>query len=101
MQKMPAIFIGHGSPMNALEKNIYTESWKDFRKYIPEKPRAILIFSAHWITPGETRISMGGHPSMIYDIYGFPAELYRVNYPAPGSLEIAGEISDILLQAGI
>ena len=61
--------------MNAIENNIYTESWKQITKTL-EKPRAILVFSAHWITENETRISMSENPEMIYDMGGFPPELY-------------------------
>lgn len=89
--RMPLLFIGHGSPMNAIEENIYTESWKKLGKSL-EKPRAILIFSAHWITEWETRISTWDNPNMIYDMYGFPEELYNVEYNALGSSLIAEEI---------
>lgn len=99
-QKMPLLFIGHGSPMNALEENKYTQSWKEIWKKLP-KPRAILVFSAHWITENETRIWTGNFPSMIYDMYGFPSELYKVNYPASGSPEIANEIYETLSEAWI
>lgn len=80
---MPIIFVGHGSPMNAIENNIYTESWRKIGDAIG-KPRAIVIFSAHWITEGETRIATAdNHREMIYDMYGFPPELYQVRYDAP------------------
>ncbi|MBC7504043.1 dioxygenase [Candidatus Gracilibacteria bacterium] len=95
MKKMPIIFIGHGSPINAIESNKYTESWSDIGKNL-EKPRAILIFSSHWITEGETRISTSEKPEMIYDMVGFPPELYRVRYDAPGSPEIAEEICSVI-----
>lgn len=101
MQKMPVIFVGHGSPMNAIEKNVYTESWSAFSEHIPERPRAILMFSAHWITTWETRISTASHPEMIYDMYGFPEALYRVHYHAPGAPDIATEIRDVLSEQGI
>ena len=81
MQKQPIIFIGHGSPMNAIEKNIYTESWKELGESL-EKPRAILIFSAHWITEGFTAVSTATDLDMIYDMYGFPPPLYAVKYGA-------------------
>jgi 4,5-DOPA dioxygenase extradiol len=67
MKKMPIAFIGHGSPMNAIENNKYTESWKKIADSMP-RPRAIVIFSAHWITPGENRIASVSHPDMIYDM---------------------------------
>ena len=94
-QRMPIIFIWHGSPMNAIENNNYTESWKQIAKTL-EKPRAILMFSAHWITENETRISTAEKPEMIYDMGGFPPELYQVRYDAPGSREIAEEVSAVI-----
>ncbi len=97
---MPMIFIGHGSPMNAIESNIYTESWRDMTKFLQE-PRAILIFSAHWITEWETWISTALDPQMIYDMWGFPPDLYRAKYTAKGSPEIAEEIIGILEQKNI
>ena len=81
--------------MNAIENNIYTDSWKQIAKTL-EKPRAILMFSAHWITENETRISTAEKPEMIYDMGGFPPELYRVRYAAPGSREIAEEIYSVI-----
>ncbi len=93
--KTPLIFLAHGSPMNAIEQNQYTESWKVLGKSI-QKPRAILMFSAHWITEHETRISSSQHPEMIYDMYGFPESLYHIHYDAPGSPEIAEEIITLL-----
>ena len=98
MSILPLLFIGHGSPMNAIENNIYTDSWKQIAKTL-EKPRAILMFSAHWITENETRISMSENPEMIYDMGGFPRELYQVRYDAPGSREIAEEICSVIASA--
>ena len=92
---MPIIFLAHGSPMNAIEQNQYTESWRVLWQSI-EKPRAILMFSAHWITEHETRISAHPHPEMIYDMGWFPDALYRVRYDAPGSPEIAEEICSVI-----
>lgn len=92
----PIIFIWHGSPMNAIETNIYTESWRHIGESISTKPRAILMFSAHWITEGSTHISTSEKLEMIYDMYWFPDELYRVAYNASGSGIIAKEISDSL-----
>lgn len=97
--KMPVIFVGHGSPMNAIEENPYTETWRKIGTSL-QKPRAILIFSAHWITEYETRISTAKDPQMIYDMGGFPRELYEVRYDAPGSPEIVKEVSDILFAGG-
>jgi 4,5-DOPA dioxygenase extradiol len=78
MLKMPALFVGHGSPMNAIEDNEYTRNWVKIASEIP-KPEAILAVSAHWYTNG-SRITDEAHPKMVYDMYGFPDELYRVVY---------------------
>lgn len=86
-KKMPVLFVGHGSPMNAIEDNAYTRAWKEVAARIP-KPEAILAISAHWFTAG-SRIGDAEQPEMIYDMYGFPEELYRVNYNAPGAPELA------------
>jgi len=94
--KQPLLFIGHGSPMNTIESNIYTESWKKIWESI-EKPRAILMFSAHWITEWQTHISSVENPDMIYDAYGFPPELYQVQYNAPWSREIVEEIYSVFV----
>ena len=94
--KLPLIFIGHGSPMNAIEKNIYSDSWREIGRGVGTTPRAILMLSAHWITEGITRINTTNTPEMIYDMYGFPPELYRVKYSCPGSKIISEEIIDAL-----
>ena len=86
-RKMPVLFVGHGSPMNALEDNEYTSSWQDLARKMP-KPAAILAVSAHWVTEG-TRTTDEARPKMVYDMYGFPNELYQVAYPAPGAPELA------------
>ena len=80
--------MGHGSPMNAIMDTVHTKVWQSVGKSLP-RPRAILMISAHWITQGETHISEAEHPEMIYDMHGFPKELYEVQYSAPGSAEIA------------
>ena len=85
--KMPVLFIGHGSPMNIVLDNSYTKSIVKVAKELP-KPRAILVISAHWLTNG-TYVTCVSKPKTIYDFYGFPDELYRLNYPAPGSSEDA------------
>jgi Uncharacterized conserved protein len=87
VNRMPAIFVGHGTPMNAIEDNEYTKGWEEVARKIP-KPDAILAVSAHWYTDG-SRISDEAHPKMVYDMYGFPDELYRVEYNAKGSPELA------------
>jgi 4,5-DOPA dioxygenase extradiol len=87
MNKMPALFVGHGSPMNAIEDNEYTRKWQQMAHELP-RPEAILSVSAHWVTRG-TRVMDEPAPKMIYDMYGFPDELYRVTYPAKGAPETA------------
>ncbi|NMA65098.1 MAG: 4,5-DOPA dioxygenase extradiol [Clostridiaceae bacterium] len=87
MSKMPVIFAGHGSPMNAIEDNDYSRTWRDIAKRIP-KPEVIISISAHWYTKG-TKIMNDEVPETIYDMYGFPKELYEIVYNAPGSPGIA------------
>ncbi|MDD5421138.1 MAG: 4,5-DOPA dioxygenase extradiol [Synergistaceae bacterium] len=87
MTKMPVVFVGHGSPMNAIEDNIYSRTWRKMAELIP-KPEVILSVSAHWYTKG-TKIMNEENPKTIYDMYGFPRELYEVIYNSPGSPEMA------------
>jgi 4,5-DOPA dioxygenase extradiol len=88
---MPAFFIGHGNPMNAIEDNPFTQSLQAMGKSVEQKPNAILVVSAHWLSRG-TFVSTSPMPETIYDFGGFPAELYQVVYPAPGSPEYAIEL---------
>ena len=84
---MPVIFIGHGSPMNIILNNDYTNNIAKAAKTLP-KPKAILVVSAHWLTNG-TCVTCVSKPKTIYDFYGFPEELYRLKYPSPGAPEAA------------
>lgn len=86
-ERMPVAFVGHGSPMNAIEDNSFTDAWRGMADSIP-RPEAILVVSAHWYVQG-TKACGVSSPRMIYDMYGFPEELYQVVYPAPGAPGLA------------
>jgi len=92
--RMPALFVGHGSPMNALEDNAFTRGWRDVADSMP-KPQAILCVSAHWETRG-VYAGATAKPETIHDFYGFPKALFDVRYPAPGDPALARRIAQLV-----
>lgn len=96
---MPVLFLGHGSPMNAIEENEFVDGWRNIAKTLP-RPDAILCISAHWETRG-THVTAMKKPQTIHDFGGFPEALYRVQYPAPGSPELAAEIQKLVTKTAV
>jgi len=97
--KMPVLFVGHGNPMNAIEENEFVQGFRNAAKSIP-KPNAILCISAHWLTNG-TKVTAMSMPQTIHDFGGFPQALFDVQYPAPGSPELAKETQGILAPTAV
>ena len=97
--KMPTLFIAHGSPMNAIQRNSFTDALGVLGSNLP-RPLAVLVISAHWRTTG-TRVLNTEWPETIHDFSGFPEELFRVRYPAPGSPATADRVVKLLEQFGV
>ncbi|WP_323137496.1 4,5-DOPA dioxygenase extradiol [Dyella subtropica] len=96
---MPALFVGHGSPMNAIEDNAFHRSWAELGRRLP-RPRAVLCVSAHWETRG-VYVTGTSAPETIHDFYGFPAALFQVRYPAPGDPALARRIASLAEDAHV
>jgi 4,5-DOPA dioxygenase extradiol len=94
-ERMPALFVGHGSPTSAISPNLWTRAWSDIGSHVP-RPNAILSISAHWITNGGMLVTASPRPQMNYDMGGFPPEMYQLKYPAPGNPALAKEIESSL-----
>jgi 4,5-DOPA dioxygenase extradiol len=91
---MPVLFLGHGSPMNAIEDNAWSRAWRDIGTRLP-RPKAVLMISAHWETRG-VAVTAGEHPETIHDFGGFPQALFDVRYPAPGDPALARRVAELL-----
>lgn len=97
--RMPVLFVGHGNPMNAIERNAFHERWEELGRTLP-KPKSILCISAHWETQGPC-LTASERPDTIHDFFGFPKALFDVRYRAPGDPALAGRVRELLSEADV